>query len=70
MPAEVYTLINSQNGNLAFKIFSFDDNSFFDHVQRHNYYSIVWIKEGSGKLRVDVSEYDFESGCMFFFSPY
>lgn len=70
MPAQVYTLVNSQNGNLAFKIFSFDDNSFFDHVQRHNYYSIVWIKEGSGKLRVDVSEYDFESGCMFFFSPY
>jgi AraC family transcriptional regulator, transcriptional activator of pobA len=70
MPAEVYTLVNPQNGNLAFKIFSFDDNSFFDHVQRHNYYSIVWIKEGSGKLRVDVSAYDFESNTMFFFSPY
>jgi AraC family transcriptional regulator, transcriptional activator of pobA len=70
MPAQVYTLVNPQNGNLAFKIFSFDDNSFFDHVQRHNYYSIVWIKEGSGKLRVDVSDYDFESNTMFFFSPY
>ncbi len=70
MAAEVYTLVNPQNGNLAFKIFSFEDNGFFDHVQRHNYYSIVWIKEGGGKLRVDVSAYDFESNTMLFFSPY
>ncbi len=70
MHTSAHTLVNPQNGNLAFKIFSFDDNTCFDHIQRHNYYSIVWITKGSGHLRVDVSAYDFDNGGMFFFSPY
>ncbi len=37
------TLVNPQNGNLAFKIFTFENNSFFDHIQRNNYYSLIWI---------------------------
>jgi AraC family transcriptional regulator, transcriptional activator of pobA len=28
----VYTLINQQNGNLPFKVFEFDNNSYFDHI--------------------------------------
>jgi hypothetical protein len=27
----VFTLINQQDGNLAFKNFDFEDNSHFDH---------------------------------------
>ncbi len=33
------TLVNPQNGNLAFKVFSFDNNNYFDHLQRNNFYS-------------------------------
>lgn len=44
----VFTLINPQDGNLAIKIFSFNDNGHFDHLQRNNYYSLLWIKEGNG----------------------
>ena len=40
-----FTLINEQNGNLAFKLFFFEDNSYFDHLQRNNYYSLIWITE-------------------------
>lgn len=65
-----FTLVNQQNGNLAFKLFSFDDNSHFDHVQRNNYFSLVWVKEGSGKLKADFNEYDFEANCLFAFTPY
>lgn len=65
-----FTLVNQQNGNLAFKLFSFEDNSHFDHLQRHNYYSIIWAKEGSGKLKSDFSEYDFSAGSLFTFSLY
>ncbi len=36
-----FTLINPQNGNLAFKLFSFDNNAYFDHLQRNNYYSLI-----------------------------
>ena len=65
-----FTLVNPQNGNLAFKLFSFGDNSFFDHLQRNNYYSLIWITGGSGKVKADFFEYSFEEGAMFAFSPY
>lgn len=65
-----FTLVNPQNGNLAFKLFSFEDNSHFDHIQRHHYYTIIWVKEGSGRLKADFSEYDFQAGSLFTFSLY
>lgn len=66
----VFTLINPQNGNLAFKIFSFEDNSHFDHLQRLNYYSLVLVTEGSGRLKADFSEYDYVHHTMMSFAPY
>jgi AraC family transcriptional activator of pobA len=65
-----FTLVNPQNGNLAFKLFSFEDNSHFDHFQRHNYYSIIWVTNGRGKLKTDLSECDFAPGTLFTFSLY
>lgn len=64
------TLVDPKNGNLAFKIFSFSDNSYFDHVQRNNYYSIIISLTGSGKLKSDFSSYDFSGPTMLCFSPY
>ncbi len=69
-PPTVFTLINPQNGNLAFKLFSFDDNSNFDHVKRHNYYTIIILKEGNGTLKADFSEYDLKQNSLVCFSPY
>lgn len=66
----VFTLINQQNGNLAFKIFSFDDNSHFDHLQRNSFYTIIWLKKGEGLLRADFSEYLFKGNTLFTFAPY
>ncbi len=65
-----YTLVNPQNGHLAFKIFEFEDNSHFDHLQRQNYYTLIWVKKGNGKLKADFSEYHFEANSLFAFSPY
>ena len=65
-----YTLVDPSNGNLAIKLFSFEDNSHFDHLQRNNYYSIIWIKGGSGKLKSDFSEYEFSENTMLAFTPY
>jgi AraC family transcriptional regulator, transcriptional activator of pobA len=65
-----FTLINEQNGHLAFKILSFDDNSYFDHLQRNNYFSLIWVKEGAGKLKTDFAEYDFQQNSLFSFAPY
>ncbi len=64
------TLVNPQNGNLAFKLLTFNDGGYFDHIQRNNYYSLIWIIEGSGKVKVDFAEYDFSKDNLFAFSPY
>ena len=66
----VFTLINPQNGNLGFKVLFFDDNSHFDHLQRNNYYSLIWIKNGRGTVKADFSEFTFEENTLFAFSPY
>ncbi len=65
-----FTLVNPQNGNLAFKLFSFEDDSYFDHLQRNNYYSLIWLTNGTGKVKADFSEYDFMENSLFAFSPY
>lgn len=67
---QALTLINQQNGNLAFKIFNFEDNNHFDHIQRNNYYSLIWIKNGKGKIKADFSAYEFKENCLLAFSPY
>ncbi|MEO7309400.1 MAG: helix-turn-helix domain-containing protein [Chitinophagaceae bacterium] len=66
----VFTLVNPQNGNLAFKVFSFEDNSSFDHLQRLNYYSILLVTEGQGKLKADFATYDFTGNILLCFSPF
>ncbi|HNP33016.1 MAG TPA: helix-turn-helix domain-containing protein [Flavobacterium sp.] len=65
-----FTLVNSETGNLAFKLFSFENNSSFDHIQRLNYYSLIWIQTGNGKVKVDFSEYDFTQNQLLAFAPY
>lgn len=65
-----FTLVDSTTGNLAFKIGYFNDNSYFDHVQRLNYYSLIWIKNGKGTAKADFNNYAFTSNTLFAFSPY
>jgi AraC family transcriptional regulator, transcriptional activator of pobA len=65
-----FTLINPQNGNLAFKLFSFENNTCFDHIQRLNYCTLIWVQKGNGKVKVDFSEYDFSENQLLAFAPY
>jgi AraC-like DNA-binding protein len=66
----VYTLINQQNGNLAFKLFEFDNTSYFDHIQRHNYFNLILIISGEGTATVDLCDYSFQADNLFAFYPY
>ncbi|MEO1054049.1 MAG: helix-turn-helix domain-containing protein [Bacteroidota bacterium] len=63
-------LVDKNNGNLALKLFSFEDYCEFDHIQRLNYYSIIWIMEGEGTLKSDFSEFAFHSNSIMAFTPY
>ncbi len=65
-----YTLVNPATGNLAFKILSFEDNRYFDHLQRLNYYTIIWLITGEGCLKADFAEYPVGLGTIMSFSPY
>jgi AraC-like DNA-binding protein len=65
-----FTLVNPQNGNLAFKLFSFEDNLHFDHIKRLNYYTLIWVKKGKGTLKVDFSAYNFTENQLLAFAPY
>lgn len=66
----VFTLVNTQNGNLAFKLYPFENNSHFDHVQRLNYYTILLLLSGTARLNADFSEYKLSAPAMLFFSVY
>lgn len=68
--SNAFTLVNPQNGNLAFKLFSFESNNNFDHIQRLNYFSLIWVKKGTGKVKADFSEFDFTENTLFAFAPY
>lgn len=65
-----HTLINPQTGNLAFKLYAFNQDNPFDHIQQQNYYSLIWLFKGKGKLKSDFSEYDFDENTLFCFSPH
>jgi len=65
-----YTIVNKQNGNLAFKLFHFNDNNSFDHLSYNNFYTVIWVKEGNGLLKVDFNEYLFNNNSVFAFAPY
>ena len=65
-----FTLINPNNGNLAFKLFEFEGHCHFNHIQRLNYYSLIWVKKGEGKMKADFSDYDFSADTLFAFTPY
>ncbi|MHA7056493.1 helix-turn-helix domain-containing protein [Aquimarina sp. M1] len=64
------TLINETNGELAFKLFSFSDDSNFDHIQRHNYYSIILILKGEAKLQIELEKYTIANKTVICISPY
>lgn len=66
----IYTLIDRQSGELAFKVFSFEDNSYFDYLQRNNYYSIILMTEGSASIKVDFSHCTMVAPCVLCLSPY
>ncbi|MCU7615826.1 AraC family transcriptional regulator [Chryseobacterium sp. PBS4-4] len=62
--------MNEQNGNLAFKLFEFDNNSYFDHIQRNNYFTLILITSGEGVATVDLCDYPFTENTLFAFYPY
>jgi AraC family transcriptional activator of pobA len=66
----VFTLVNPQNGNLAFKISSFENANNFDHLQRLNYYTMILVIDGQALLKADFSDYEIDKNNLLCFTPY
>ncbi len=64
------SVLNRQNGELAFKILHFENNTQFDHMQRNNYYVLAWLTKGVGILKTPYFEYCIKNDSMFSFAPY
>lgn len=65
-----FTLVNPQNGHLAFKLLPFEGSSHFDYMQRNNYYTLLWLHEGNATLKADFSTYFVHKGHLLCFAPY
>ncbi|MGB0869189.1 MAG: helix-turn-helix domain-containing protein [Flavobacteriales bacterium] len=65
-----HTLINSKTGELAFKLYILENWQQYDHVQRLNYYSLIWIKHGSGQAIIDTNTFDYKENMLFTLDPY
>jgi AraC-like DNA-binding protein len=70
MKNQTYTLLDHQSGDLAFKLYAFNDIHHLDHVQRVNYYSIIWIQEGSGEAIIESEKYAYSDNQIYACSPY
>ncbi len=65
-----YTIVKKSSVELAIKIADFTGNNQFDHVQRFNYYSIIFIEGGHAKLIIDRNTYDIQENTIVCLSPY
>lgn len=67
---QTFTLLDNQTGELAFKLYRYDSIRNFDHIQRFNYYTIIWIQEGSGLAQVETEKYPYTANQIFSTAPY
>lgn len=64
------TLIRSADKNLAFRIRHFEDDTAFRIPQGQSFATIIWLKKGSAKLKIDFSEFRVNTGTILFLSPF
>lgn len=64
------TLVNPQNGNLAFKITAFDNPDAFSTIQRNPFFSLIWIKKGRGTIQADFAAHTIVPNSLLAFAPY
>lgn len=65
------TLVNQQTGELALKIsHAAPGENPFDHLCRFPYYSLLWVRAGTGTLRANLADYPFGPDQLLCFNPY
>lgn len=65
-----YTMVNPQNGNLAFSIYPFEDSALFSSLQRYNYFSLILWNGAAADLTADFTQYPISGHILLAFSPF
>jgi AraC-like DNA-binding protein len=73
LPVKTYRNVNNDSG-LHFRIQRMENiyterNGITDEPHRHDYYTVLLVKEASGKHIIDFNEYPFSDNQVFFVSP-
>jgi AraC family transcriptional activator of pobA len=63
-------LINPQSKSLVFKVFTFNNDEYFNSLKAYNYFSVILVLAGKGSLTADISEYSFNKNSLMCFSLY
>jgi AraC family transcriptional activator of pobA len=58
---------NKLEVNADFELITYDTNSILEIIQKNNYYSILVIEKGIGKIKLDFSEFSFKEQSILFF---
>ncbi len=64
------TLVDPTTGKTVFRCFPITDNSEFGDIQRLPLYSLIWLREATGTLQSDFTEYLLKKLMLLSFSPY
>jgi AraC family transcriptional regulator, transcriptional activator of pobA len=55
--------------DFEFKISKFEESGFLGQKQCKKHFLLIWIKNGSGKIKTESSEYEFKENSLFIFAP-
>ncbi|TWJ02383.1 AraC-like DNA-binding protein [Mucilaginibacter frigoritolerans] len=70
MSHSAFELVNPESNAIVFKVESFDNNNGLKKFNRYNYFSVILILEGKGKVLADTSEYLYDKNSLLCFSLY
>lgn len=73
MNDKVLELFNPQSKSLVFRVFSFDNDEYFNSLKQYNYFSVILILAGKGSVVADISEYNFNTNsliCLSLYQPF
>lgn len=62
---------NAELGSRAFQVEVFDANRHFavEYPHRHDFFEVLYLKQGSGVHVIDDNRYEVKPPCVFFMSP-
>ena len=63
-------LYDPRDGDVALKVASLPGGLDLARPLRFNYFTTIWVQDGSGTFWADLGRYDFQAGCLLFFVPY